>query len=67
METVAPRIYKEEDLRELIPAPVLAGIPSLLTVEEQQQRRKFMWAESAAAAILLLLIPALTLLVYRSG
>ena len=67
METIAPRIHKEEDLHELISAPVLEGIPSLLTAEEQQQRRKFMWLESAAAAVLLLLIPALTLLVYHSG
>src|SRR5256885_11941543 len=67
METIAPRIHKEEDLQELISAPVLAGIPSLLTAEKQQQRRKFMWLESAAAAVLLLLIPALTLLVYHSG
>jgi polysaccharide chain length determinant protein (PEP-CTERM system associated) len=67
METVAPRIYKEEDLRDLISAPVLAGIPSLLTAEEQQQKRKFIWVETAAASFLLLLIPALTFLVYRSG
>ena len=67
METVAPRIHKEEDLRDLIPAPVLAAIPSLLTADEQQQQRRFMWLESAAAVGLLILIPALTFLVYRSG
>ena len=64
---MAPRIHKEEDLRELISAPVLATIPSLLTADEQLQKRKFMWVESAAASFLLLLIPALTFLVYRSG
>src|SRR5437763_5453924 len=67
METVAPRIHKEEDLCDLIPAPVLAAIPSLLTAAELQQQRRFMWLESAAAAGLLILIPALTFLVYRSG
>jgi polysaccharide biosynthesis transport protein len=61
------RIHREEDLRDLISVPVLAGIPMLQTPVEQRQQQVWRRVEVAAATVSMALIPAITLLTYYRG
>lgn len=67
LEVADARIYREEDLRDLTSAPVLAGIPSLPTPAEERNQSRRRWLEAAAASLLLACIPALTLFAYLKG
>jgi len=67
LETLDPRIYRDEDLRDLVTAPVLARIPVLQTANEQ---RKLLWhrrLEAIAGLALIAVIPAITLFTYYRG
>ena len=66
-ETVDVRIYGDGDLRDLVPAPLLAGIPLLQTATEQQKERWYRRLEAVGASALLAVIPAITLLAYFRG
>src|SRR5256885_10186270 len=67
IETIIPRIYREEDVHGLIPAPVLAAIPVLLTSAEIQKRRWYPWLEFSAAFLLLAIIPVVMIFAYHKG
>jgi polysaccharide chain length determinant protein (PEP-CTERM system associated) len=67
LEVYDPRIYRVEDLRSFLSAPVLAGIPVLQSASEQQKqtwRRRF---EFVAGAVLLAAIPVTALFTYYRG
>jgi polysaccharide chain length determinant protein (PEP-CTERM system associated) len=66
-EMLDVRIHKDEDLRELIAVPVLAGIPILQTADEQRKQQLRRRAEAIAASVLVVLIPAITLFTYYRG
>jgi polysaccharide chain length determinant protein (PEP-CTERM system associated) len=66
-EAVDVRIYGDNDLRNLVPAPLLAGIPLLQTATEQQKERWYRRLEAVGASALLAVIPAITLLAYYRG
>jgi len=61
MEMVDQRIYRREDLRDLVPAPVLVGIPPLWTAGEQRKQSWHRRLETVAATVLVSMIPVLTL------
>ena len=67
LEVADARIYREEDLRDLTSAPVLAGIPPLSFPAEERNQSRRRWLEAVAASILLACIPAVTLLAYLRG
>jgi len=67
METLDPRIYRAEDLRDLVAAPVLAGIPVLQTASEQQKQHRHRRLEAIAGATLIAVIPLMTLFTYFRG
>jgi len=67
LEVADARIYREEDLRDLTSAPVLAGIPALTTPAEQRNHSRRLWVEVVAASLLLACIPAVTLFAYLKG
>jgi len=67
METLDPRIYRAEDLRDLVAAPVLAGIPVLQTASEQQTQHRHRRLEAIAGATLIAVIPLMTLFTYFRG
>jgi len=66
-EMLDVRIHKDEELRDLIAVPVLAGIPILLTADEQRRQQLRRRAEAIAASVLVVLIPAITLFTYYRG
>ena len=67
VEMIDVRIHRDEDLRDLLPIPVLAGIPLLQTTVEQRQQRLHRRLEAIAALLLAAFIPAITLLAYYRG
>lgn len=66
-EMVDVRIHQDEDLRDLITVPVLAGIPMLQTAVEQRGQQMRRRVEAIAASVLVTLIPAITLFTYYRG
>jgi uncharacterized protein involved in exopolysaccharide biosynthesis len=64
VETIDVRVYHERDLREIISAPILGGIPLLLSESEKREAHWYQQMETVAAAALLVAIPAMTLLAY---
>ena len=66
-EMIDVRIYREEDLRDLLRIPVLAGIPILQTTVEQRQQRLHRRVEAIVASLLVTFIPAITFLAYYRG
>ncbi|HTC93230.1 MAG TPA: XrtA system polysaccharide chain length determinant [Terriglobales bacterium] len=67
MEIYDPRIYRAEELRDLIPAPVLAGIPVLQTPSEQRKQHWHQRLEALAGSALIGVIPLMTLFTYFRG
>jgi polysaccharide chain length determinant protein (PEP-CTERM system associated) len=67
LEIVDGRVNREEDLRNLVAAPVLAGIPLIHTPSEQRQYRRNRALEAAAASVLLMTIPVTTFVTYFRG
>jgi polysaccharide chain length determinant protein (PEP-CTERM system associated) len=67
LETLDPRVYRVEDLRDFLTAPVLAGIPVLQTAGEQQKQHWHRRVEFAAGAILMTAIPVITVFTYYRG
>jgi succinoglycan biosynthesis transport protein ExoP len=61
------RIHREEDLRDLISLPVLAGIPILQTAAEERRQKVRRRVDAIAASASMTLIPAITLLSYFRG
>lgn len=51
-----PRVHREAQLEVLVPAPVLAGIPTLATPEEERGRKRVRLLEAAAATAMVLCI-----------
>ena len=66
-EMLDMRIHRDEDLRDLISLPVLAGIPLLQTAVEEQRQKLRRRVEVIAASASVTLIPAITLLSYFRG
>jgi uncharacterized protein involved in exopolysaccharide biosynthesis len=66
-EMLDARIHRDEDLRDLISLPVLAGIPILRTAVEEQQQKLRRRVDAIAATASVMLIPAMTLLSYFRG
>lgn len=66
-ETLDARIYREDELREMVRLPILSGIPVLHTGREQTKERRFQRFEAIAASFLLTLISAMTLFTYYRG
>lgn len=66
-ETLDARIHREEDLRDLISLPVLAGIPTLQTAIEERRQEIRRRADAVAASASAALIPAITLVSYFRG
>ena len=64
VETIDARIYREQDLKGMLPVPILIGIPPLKTAREQQKLHRFRCAEAIAAAALFIFIPLMTLFNY---
>jgi polysaccharide chain length determinant protein (PEP-CTERM system associated) len=67
MESIDGRIDSEEELRNLLTAPVLAGIPLLQTAAEQRKRDWRWRIEVVTASLLLLVMPGMTLIAYYRG
>ena len=67
VEVLDVRIHREEDVRNLLAVPVLAGIPILQTTVEQRKQQLSRRAEAIAASVLAALIPAITLFTYYRG
>lgn len=67
MESINGRIDREEELRNLLTVPVLAGIPLLQTAREQWKRDWLWRIEAVTASLLLLVVPGMTLLAYYRG
>jgi polysaccharide chain length determinant protein (PEP-CTERM system associated) len=67
LEVADARIYREEDLRDLTSAPLLAGIPPLPTPTEERNQSRRRWLEVVVASMLLTCIPAVTLFAYLRG
>jgi len=67
VEVLDLRIHREEDVRNLLAVPVLAGIPILQTTVEQRKQQLRRRAEAIAASVLAALIPAITLFTYYRG
>lgn len=67
VEMVDVRIHRDEDLRDLMSVPVLAGIPMLETVVEQRRQQLRRRVEAVAASTLAMLIPAITVFTYYRG
>ncbi len=61
------RIHRDEDLRDLLTVPVLAGIPMLQTAVEQRRQQLRRRVDAIAASVFVTLIPAITLLAYFRG
>jgi polysaccharide chain length determinant protein (PEP-CTERM system associated) len=51
-----PRVRCEAELERVVPVAVLAGIPTLMTLEEERRRKVNRWLEGAAATLLVLII-----------
>jgi succinoglycan biosynthesis transport protein ExoP len=66
-EVADARIYREEDLRDLTSAPILAGVPLLSTPAEEREQSRRRWLEAVAVSVLLVCIPAVTLFSYLRG
>jgi polysaccharide chain length determinant protein (PEP-CTERM system associated) len=67
LEVADARIYREEDLRDLTSAPVLAGIPALSTPAEQRNQSRRLWLEAAGVSLLVVCISVVTLFTYLKG
>lgn len=67
METVDARIWTNQDLREVVTTPILAGIPLLQTESEEQRRRWYGRLEAATASAIALAITTITLITYYRG
>jgi polysaccharide biosynthesis transport protein len=67
VEMLDIRIHRDEDLRDLMAVPVLAGIPMLETVVEQRRQKLRRRVEAIAASALATLIPVITLFTYYRG
>jgi len=64
METIDARIYEEQDVRDLISAPILTGVPLLQTESEELRASRYLRLEMVTASVLLAVIPAMTLVAY---
>jgi len=64
LESADARIYGEEDLPDFTSAPVLAGIPDVLTPAEERNQSHRRLLEGVAASLLLACIPISTLFAY---
>jgi succinoglycan biosynthesis transport protein ExoP len=66
-EVLDVRIHRDEDLRDLLPIPILAGIPMLQTAVEQRRQQLHRRVEAIAASALMTLIPAMMIFTYYRG
>jgi polysaccharide chain length determinant protein (PEP-CTERM system associated) len=66
-EVMDARIHRDEDLRELLALPVLAGIPMLQTAAVERREKLRRRIEAVAASVSATLIPAITIVTYFRG
>ncbi len=66
-ELIDARIRAEKDLKELVPARVLVGIPHLATPGEEKQRVRRHWMEWAAAFVIVVTMAAGNFVSYFKG
>jgi succinoglycan biosynthesis transport protein ExoP len=66
-ELIDARIRAEKDLKDLVPARVLVGIPHLATPGEEKQRVRRHWMEWAAAFVIVVSMVAGNLVSYFKG
>jgi polysaccharide biosynthesis transport protein len=66
-EALDVRIHRDEDLRDVISLPMLAGIPILQTPFEGQRQKLRRRVDAVAASVSAALIPAITVLTYFRG
>jgi succinoglycan biosynthesis transport protein ExoP len=67
VEFLDPRIYGEEELLKLAPAPILVAVPPVPTEKESSREVRRGRMEIAVAGMLVLIVPAMTLLVHYKG
>jgi polysaccharide chain length determinant protein (PEP-CTERM system associated) len=67
LEIYDPRIYRTEDLRSFLTAPVLAGIPLLQSANEQRKQTWHRRLELVTGTALMTAIPVITLFTYYRG
>jgi len=67
LEVSDARIYREEDLRDLTSAPVLAGIPALSTPAERRNQSRRFWLEAVGVSLLVVCISVVALFTYLKG
>jgi uncharacterized protein involved in exopolysaccharide biosynthesis len=59
--------YSEKELHQCVPAPLMVGVPLLLTPAEERQRMRKAVVEWATASVLVLAVLAAEFYVYRFG
>ena len=67
IEVTDNRIYSEEDLLSVTPAPILVAIPELQTANEQHKQTWHYRLQMATGLLLMAAIPAITLFAYYKG
>ena len=67
LEIANPRIYREEELRELMAVPVLITLPALPGAAELRRRKLHRVLEAVAVAIIFAVMPLVSLLIYYKG
>lgn len=64
IELAEPRIFRQEELRELVDGPMLFSVPALPTDLERRRARIRGILEAVAVAIIAILMPLVTLAIY---
>lgn len=67
LEFASPRLYREEEVRNLIESPMVISIPPVITEAEKRRTRAYQIAEAACAFVFALVMPVVTFLVYRKS
>lgn len=67
LEFASPRLYREEEVRTLIDAPLMISIPPVITDAEKRRTRGYRIVEAVCACVFGLVMPIVTFLVYRKG
>lgn len=67
LEWLDPKVNSKQELALVLPVPILANIPNLMTPEEQRLSRRRLIVEGLAAAMLLMIVPAVTAITYLRG
>ena len=61
------RLYDEKQITDLLPVPVLAEIPDVISVQDEQRQRKRLWLTWAATGVVCMVILAGSAISYLRG